>query len=83
MEPKYIIEKRRKIRMSEERPGWAFRFLIRALTGMAVIFFVNSFLDTRGIDLSVGLGPLSLFTSGALGLPGVALLYGILVYQSL
>lgn len=69
--------------MSEEKTGWIVNFVIRALTGAAVIFFVNYLLDLRGIDLSVGLGPVSFLTSGVLGLPGVALLYGILVYQSL
>ena len=63
-----------------ERPGWVINFVIRAL---AVIFFVNYFLDSRGIDMAVGIGPVSLLTSGVLGIPGVALLYGIVLYQSL
>ena len=66
-----------------EIPGWVINFVIRALAGMAVIFFVNYFLDSRGIDMAVGIGPVSLLTSGVLGIPGVALLYGIVLYQSL
>ena len=59
------------------------RGLFRALAGLAVIFFVNYFLETRGLDMAVGMGPVSFLTSGVLGIPGVALLYGIVLYQSL
>lgn len=65
------------------RGGWIVNFFVRALVGMAIIFFVNYFLDSRGVKLSVGLGPASFLTSGMLGIPGVALLYGIMLYQSL
>lgn len=66
-----------------EKAGWVLNFVIRAMVGMAVIFFVNYFLDLRGIDMAVGLSPVSFLTSGVLGIPGVALLYGIVIYQSL
>ena len=66
-----------------EKTGWVLTFVIRAMVGMAVIFFVNYFLDLRGIDMAVGLSPVSFLTSGVLGIPGVALLYGIVIYQSL
>ena len=66
-----------------EKTGWVLNFVIRAMVGMAVIFFVNYFLDLRGIDMAVGLSPVSFLTSGVLGIPGVALLYGIVIYQSL
>lgn len=67
--------------MSEERPGFIINFFIRALVGMAIIFFVNQFLGSRGMDSAVGLNGVSFLTSGFLGLPGVALLYGIVLYQ--
>ena len=38
---------------------------------------LKDFLDGRGIPVHVGLGAVSLFVSGALGAPGVLLLYGI------
>ena len=66
-----------------EKTGWVLNIVIRAMVGMAVIFFVNYFLDLRGIDMAVGLSPVSFLTSGVLGIPGVALLYGIVIYQSL
>ena len=52
-------------------------FILRAVLGLLLIYFVNSFLDGRGILVHVGLGAVSLFVSGALGAPGVLLLYGI------
>ena len=69
--------------MSEEKPGIIFNFFIRALIGMAIIFFVNYFLDSTGIEASVGMNGVSFLTSGILGIPGVALLYGIVLYKVL
>lgn len=69
--------------MSEGRPGIIVNFLVRALIGMALIFFVNEFLSSRGIDAAVGLNAVTFLTSGTLGIPGVALLYGIIFYRIL
>lgn len=69
--------------MSERRPSIIVNFLIRALVGMAMIFFVNEFLASKGVDISVGMNGVSFLTSGAFGIPGVALLYGIILYQTL
>lgn len=69
--------------MSERRPSIIVNFLIRALIGMAVIFFVNEFLASKGVDISVGMNGVLFLTSGAFGIPGVALLYGIILYQTL
>lgn len=55
-------------------------FLIRALIGMAVIFFLNEFLAAKGIETAVGLNAFSGVVSGIFGLPGVALLYGVGFY---
>lgn len=56
-------------------------FLIRAIVGLAIIFFVNEYLDGQGISSGVGMNPVTVLTSGTLGIPGVALLYGITFYQ--
>lgn len=66
----------------KKTPFWI-NFIVRAILGMGVIFFVNQFLDYRNISVSVGLNLISLLTSGTLGLPGVCLLYGIVCYQFL
>ena len=59
----------------------AVNFLVRAIVGMAIIFFVNEYLDGQGIPACVGMNPVTFLTSGTLGIPGVALLYGITFYQ--
>lgn len=55
-------------------------FLLRAVFGMIVVYFINSFLQGRGMEGSVGINPVSFLTSGILGFPGIALLYGINFY---
>ena len=52
-------------------------FILRAVLGLVLIYFVNAFLDGRGIPIHVGLGVVSLLVSGALGAPGVLMMYGI------
>lgn len=56
-------------------------FVVRAVIGTALIFFVNQFLNARGIDIRVGMNPVTVVTSGVLGTPEVALLYGISFYR--
>ena len=58
-------------------------FIVRAFLGSAVIFFVNQFLDSQKIPIAVGLNPFTVLTGGILGLPGVALLYGIVCWEIL
>lgn len=69
--------------MSEQRPGFVANFLVRAVVGITMIFFINQFLASKDVSVSVGLNPVTVVTSGALGVPGVALLYGITFYESL
>ena len=49
----------------------ALNFMLRLVFGMIAIFLINGYLQEKG---------LSALTSGFLGLPGVALLYGVRVY---
>lgn len=69
--------------MSENRTSFVLQFFIRAIVGMALIFLVNQFLDTKGIALQVGLNPITFAASGIFGTPGVALLYGIAFYTGM
>lgn len=69
--------------MPENRTSFVVQFFIRAVVGMALIFFVNQFLDARGISLQVGLNPVTFAASGIFGTPGVALLYGIAFYRGI
>ena len=58
-------------------------FIIRAILGMGLIFFINQYILPDENTLKVGLNAVTFLTSGALGIPGVCLLYGILAYQIL
>lgn len=62
----------------EPKTSFLINFIVRAVVGMGLIFFVNQYLEYRGISLRVGLNGISFLTSGILGVPGVAMLYGIL-----
>ena len=58
-------------------------FVIRAILGMGLIYFINEYLLPGDNALNVGLNAVSFLTTGSLGIPGVCLLYGILFYQNL
>lgn len=58
-------------------------FFIRAVVGMALIFFINQYVLPDDSSINVGLNAVSFLTSGSLGIPGVCLLYGIMCYQIL
>ena len=53
--------------------------LIRAAGGIGMICLGNYILNLCGISLAVGVGPLSVLACAILGIPGVFLLYGILL----
>ncbi len=69
-----------------EKEKWkmyVLRFVIRAMIGLATIYLVNGYLDTREVAAQVGMNGVSFVTTGLLGVPGIALLYGITFYQIL
>ena len=70
-------------RVKERGIEMVVNFLVRAILGAALIFFVNQFLDSQEISVAVGLNPITFLTGGILGLPGIALLYGIVCWQIL
>lgn len=69
--------------MGEKSSGVVVNFIVRAVVGAALIFFINQFLTDYGIDVTVGINPVTVVTSGTLGVPGVALLYGISFYHGM
>lgn len=69
--------------MENKLTSFFVNFLVRAVIGMAVIFFINQYVIPGQTGWHVGLNVVSFLTSGGLGIPGVCLLYGILVFQSL
>lgn len=55
-------------------------FGIRAIFGMIAVWMINRFLERIGMQMAVGINPVSFLTAGVLGMPGVALLYGLRAY---
>ncbi|MDE7187443.1 MAG: pro-sigmaK processing inhibitor BofA family protein, partial [Lachnospiraceae bacterium] len=47
------------------------------------IYFLNYFLESQQLHFAVGINPLTVLTSGFLGFPGVAVLYGIHFFKML
>lgn len=62
--------------MKQKNHFWV-NFIVRAILGMGVIFLANYFLKQEKIAITVGMNGISFLVSGFLGLPGVAMLYGI------
>lgn len=62
--------------MEKKNYFWV-NFIVRAILGMGIIFFANQYFVHNEVALQVGFNAVSFLTAGCLGLPGVALLYGI------
>lgn len=66
--------------MAEKGVRIIVNFFVRVVVGIALVFFVNEFMSLQGVPVRVGINPITVLTSGILGVPGVALLYGISFY---
>ena len=62
---------------------WLVNFILRAVAGAVGLYRVNYLLAARQISVAVGINPLTILTSGILGFPGVAVLYGIHFFKIL
>ncbi len=62
---------------------WIVNFILRAVMGAVGIYFFNFILASQQIDAAVGINPFTVLTSGFLGFPGVAVLYGINFFKIL
>lgn len=62
---------------------WLVNFVLRAVMGTVGIYCLNYILATRQIAVAVGINPLTILTSGVLGFPGLAVLYGIHFFKIL
>lgn len=69
--------------MEQKSVSFLVTFIMRAILGMGLIFFINQYIIPQENAWKVGLNAVSFLTSGTLGIPGVCLLYGILIYQNL
>ena len=66
--------------MAEKGVRIMVNFFVRVVVGIALVFFANEFVSLQGVPVQVGINPITVLTSGILGVPGVALLYGISFY---
>jgi inhibitor of the pro-sigma K processing machinery len=66
-----------------KREGWLLSVCLRGVLGVIIIYFINFFLEKLGIYAGVGINALTVLTSGILGFPGVAALFGIGIYHFL
>lgn len=66
--------------MAEKGVRIIVNFFVRVVVGIALVFFVNEFMSLQGVPVQAGINPITVLTSGILGVPGVALLYGISFY---
>lgn len=57
--------------------------VLRSVLGTIAIYFINGLLTWGGVGVMVGINPYTVLTSGILGFPGVALLFGIGFYKLL
>lgn len=62
---------------------WLINFILRAVMGTVGIYVLNYMLAAREMAVAVGINPFTVLTSGILGFPGVAVLYGIHFFKIL
>ena len=67
----------------KNKAEWMINFVLRGVIGMMAIYFLNLFLANVLPGMKLGYNPITFLASGALGLPGVAMLYGINFYMLL
>lgn len=67
----------------KKKMEWLLNIFMRSILGTIAIYFINVGLVSMGINVGVGINPLTVLTSGILGLPGLAAIYGIGFYQIL
>lgn len=65
------------------RAEWVLNIVLRAVLGMIAVYFINLFLESRGISPVVGINGITFLTSAILGFPGLAALYGLGFYRFL
>ena len=71
------------VAVMKRKMEWILNIFMRSILGTIAIYFINNGLVSMGIDLGVGINPITVLTSGILGLPGLAAIYGIGFYQIL
>ena len=66
----------------KSKTEWMINLLLRGVAGMLGIYFINTFFAAFA-GVSIGYNVLTFLIAGILGLPGIALMYGINFYMLL
>lgn len=67
----------------KSRAEWIINFVLRGVLGMMSIYFVNFLLSDVVPGIQIGYNAITFLTTGILGVPGIAMLYGINFYMLL
>lgn len=67
----------------KNRTEWIVNFMLRGVMGMMSIYFLNLLLADILPGVRIGYNPITFVTTGILGFPGIAMLYGINFYMLL
>lgn len=66
--------------MIKEKPEIIINFILRFVSGILCIYFLNNLFQKMQMNLFVGLNEATTLTAGFLGIPGIILLYGLAFY---
>ena len=67
----------------KNRAEWIINLILRAISGMLMIYFLNFLFEKQYPAMEMGYNLVTFLTSAILGFPGVAMLYGINFYMIL
>lgn len=67
----------------KSRAEWIVNFVLRGVMGMMIVYFLNFLLADIMPDMRIGYNSITFLAGGFLGIPGVAMLYGINFYMLL
>lgn len=67
----------------KNRTEWMINFILRGISGMLMIYFLNFLFEKQNAAVEMGYNLVTFLTSAILGFPGVVMLYGINFYMIL
>lgn len=67
----------------KSRAEWIINFVLRGVMGMMIVYFLNFLFADTMPDMRIGYNSITFLAGGFLGIPGVAMLYGINFYMLL
>lgn len=71
------------IGVMKSRAEFIINFVLRGVMGMMIVYFVNFLFADSIPDMIIGYNTITFLAGGLLGIPGVAMLYGISFYMLL